>query len=285
MDALTTVVGELRFDTVGYRRLECAAGTDLDFSQDGLRGVHAVLDGRCVLRTADGTSPLSEGDVVVLPRGDPHALHMPVACTILCGAFLVGESEHPVLAALPHVVTVSRSESPGVGAVVDALVAEAGESAAGGPVVQARLSDALVVQALRHYATTSEATGWLAALRDPAIARVLLAVHDAPGRPWDVATLAATAGLSRTVFCARFVALLQQPPMRYVTAIRVQRARTLLRDENLTVAAVASRLGYGSESAFAAAFKRETGVSPGSLRTDRAEVPAATATTGTSATG
>ena len=37
-------------------------------------------------------------------------------------------------------------------------------------------------------------------------------------------------------------------------------ARTLLRDERLTVAAVASRLGYGSEASFAMAFKRVTGL-------------------------
>ncbi|MGV9711093.1 AraC family transcriptional regulator [Gordonia sp. NPDC003424] len=285
MDALTAVVGELRFDTVGYRWLERDAGFEQEFDQDGLRGVHAVMAGHCVLRTADGTShALSVGDVVILPQGDPHVLGSSVACTILCGAFVVGERDHPVLAALPHVITVSRSSSPAVGAVVDALAAETHQAGAGSAVVMARLSDALVVQALRDYARRSDATGWLAALRDPEIARVLMAVHDDPGRRWDVQTLAATAGMSRTVFCARFAALLHQSPMRYVMSIRVQRARTLLRDGDLTVAAVAARLGYGSESAFATAFKREAGCSPGSVRTaaEGAEVPAARKTTGTS---
>ena len=54
--------------------------------------------------------------------------------------------------------------------------------------------------------------------------------------------------------------------MRYVTAIRMQRARTMLRDEGITVAKAASRLGYGSEVSFAAAFKRATGQSPGRYR-------------------
>jgi AraC-like DNA-binding protein len=39
-----------------------------------------------------------------------------------------------------------------------------------------------------------------------------------------------------------------------------------LRDENATVAEIAGRLGYGSEAAFARAFKRVTGVAPGSVR-------------------
>ena len=49
-----------------------------------------------------------------------------------------------------------------------------------------------------------------------------------------------------------------QSAMRYVTAIRMQRAITLLRDERSTVAAVATASGYASEAAFAAAFKRVT---------------------------
>ena len=56
-------------------------------------------------------------------------------------------------------------------------------------------------------------------------------------------------------FSARFTAWVGQPAMHNVTAIRMQRARSLLRDEGATVASVATRLGYGSEVAFAAAFK------------------------------
>jgi AraC-like DNA-binding protein len=43
-------------------------------------------------------------------------------------------------------------------------------------------------------------------------------------------------------------------------------ARTLLRDHRATVAAIAAQVGYQSDVAFAAAFKRETGSSPGAYR-------------------
>jgi AraC-like DNA-binding protein len=74
------------------------------------------------------------------------------------------------------------------------------------------------------------------------------------------------AGLSRAAFAARFTERVGRPAMRYLLALRMQRARTLLRDERATVAAVAGQVGYGSDVAFAAAFKREVGTSPGAYR-------------------
>jgi AraC-like DNA-binding protein len=103
-------------------------------------------------------------------------------------------------------------------------------------------------------------------LRDPYIAPVLAAVHADPGRPWTLTGLAAEAGLSRAAFAARFTRCVGEPAMRYLLALRMSRARTLLRDERATVAAVAAQVGYQSEVGFAAAFKREVGVSPGSYR-------------------
>jgi len=270
VDALTSVLRELRFESVGYRWLELAAPFSMDFDQQQLRGVHAVSSGSCELVLADGTtSVLRTGDVAVLPRGDSHVLRSNEAaggCLILCGAFLVREAEHPVLAALPHLIRLQQSDEPAVRSLIDALGAEARDATPGSDVVMARLSDALVVQALRHHARAAADAGWLGGLRDPRIAPVLAAIHDDPAHPWTVPDLAAIARLSRATFSARFTAQVGQPAMRYVTAIRMQRARTMLRDDGVTVAKAASRLGYGSEVSFAAAFKRTTGQSPGRYR-------------------
>ena len=269
MDTLTSVLRELRFESVGYRWIELDGPFSMDFSQEGLRGVHAVHDGRCELVVADGTTrELRSGDVVVLPRGGAHVLRSERAepCTILCGAFVVGEADHPVLGGLPHVIGIPRDDEPAVGALLDALGAEARVESDGSEVVMARLSDALVVQALRHHARTAADAGWLGGLRDPHIAPVLGAVHTDPGHPWTVDELAGLAGLSRATFSARFTERVGTPALRYVTAIRMQRARALLRDERLTVATVATRLGYGSEGAFSSAFKRVTGQNPSAVR-------------------
>ena len=64
-----------------------------------------------------------------------------------------------------------------------------------------------------------------------------------------------------------FAALLGVGPLTYLTGWRMALARERLRDSDDRLAAVARSLGYGSEFAFAAAFKRHHGAAPGRWRT------------------
>jgi AraC-like DNA-binding protein len=57
-----------------------------------------------------------------------------------------------------------------------------------------------------------------------------------------------------------------RPPLGYLTWWRMTVAAGLLRDGVLPLAAIARRVGYASEFAFAHAFKREFGVAPGGYR-------------------
>jgi AraC-like DNA-binding protein len=95
----------------------------------------------------------------------------------------------------------------------------------------------------------------MARLSDALVARAL-----------RIASLARTAGLSRAAFSARFTALVGEPAMQYLLGRRMRYAMTLLPDEQNSLARVAERVGYGSEAALSAAFKRYTGVSPGTYR-------------------
>ena len=273
MDLLSAVFRELRFETAAYRWLEPGRTFRLDFDQPRLRGVHIVARGGCELVFPDGAHEhLAAGDLVMLPRGGDHALRSDGTAGdtgIVCGAFLIGEPDHPVLRGLPRTLIVRGHEGrtqPWLAPLIDALSSEARDGGPGSDLVMARLSDAMLLRALRHYSATIGHRGWLAALGDPYLAPVLAAVHADLAQPWTMSRLAATAGLSRTAFAARFTDRVGEPPMRYVTSLRIQRARTLLRDERVTVTAVATRVGYRSEVGFAAAFKREVGVPPGVYR-------------------
>jgi len=127
-------------------------------------------------------------------------------------------------------------------------------------------SDALVVRALRFHLDKAEELGWLRGLADPHLAKALVLMHDQLERPWTVASLARVAGLSRAAFAARFSAAVGEAPMAYLLRRRMRRAMTLLRGEQATLARVAESVGYGSEAALSAAFKRHTGSAPGAYR-------------------
>ena len=91
-------------------------------------------------------------------------------------------------------------------------------------------------------------------------------IHREPAREWTVASLARELALSRSALAARFTELVGEPVMQYVTRWRMHLALSALREEQVTVAELASRLGYRSEAAFSRAFKRVIGVPPGGVR-------------------
>jgi AraC-like DNA-binding protein len=84
--------------------------------------------------------------------------------------------------------------------------------------------------------------------------------------PLQVADLARVAGLSCARLHARFIAECGQTPMDYIRSRRLHMAVRLLRESALPIGEVANRVGYSSQSAFAAAVMREFGASPGKLR-------------------
>ena len=87
-------------------------------------------------------------------------------------------------------------------------------------------------------------------------------MHGQPGRPWGLVELARAAGMSRTSFAERFRVVAGTPPLAYLSRWRMLLAQRALRNPDARVGTIAAELGYGSDSAFSAAFKREIGVSP-----------------------
>ena len=134
--------------------------------------------------------------------------------------------------------------------------------------VVARLTDVLIVYALRKYITElpDSEVGWLAALRDPAIRDALGLIHRHPERAWTAEQLAQSVGMSRSSFFGRFKDLVGDTPGEYLTRWRVYLATRMLRDERLSVAATAKRVGYGTEASFSNAFVRVMGVRPGAYK-------------------
>ena len=91
-------------------------------------------------------------------------------------------------------------------------------------------------------------------------------MHDQPEAPWTVATLAKQVAMSRSVFSARFTALMGKPPLEYLFEWRMLKASYLLRTTRTELKEVSAKVGYESAAAFSKAFTRWAGVPPGSYR-------------------
>jgi AraC-like DNA-binding protein len=126
------------------------------------------------------------------------------------------------------------------------------------------LTELLFVETLRsHLDRLPESEkGWFAALNDPTLGKALELVHDNPAHGWTIANLAKSVGVSRSAFSARFTEVLDTTPMAYITSWRIRLATNLLQNSAESIATVAERVGYASESAFNRAFKREMGTPP-----------------------
>jgi transcriptional regulator GlxA family with amidase domain len=81
-----------------------------------------------------------------------------------------------------------------------------------------------------------------------------------------VDALAARAAMSPRTFARRFKALTGITPHRWLTEARLQLAEQLLEGTGLTVAAVATRAGFGSVDALRHHFAARRGVAPATHR-------------------
>ena len=157
------------------------------------------------------------------------------------------------------------------------MAAEAKELRPGGETVITRLSDILVIQAIRSWIEEDPAaqTGWLGALQDKHIGRAIALIHRDPARAWTVASLSNEVAMSRSAFAARFTELVGEPVMHYAARWRMHVALTWLKEDDAGLADLANRLGYQSEAAFSRAFKRFIGISPGAVRRNGDATPSA----------
>ncbi|MEQ1832683.1 MAG: AraC family transcriptional regulator [Candidatus Eisenbacteria bacterium] len=208
------------------------------------------------------------------PGGRPGAAGHDSA-TLVCG-FLGCDARpyNPLLSALPrvlHMPGAAAGDRSWMGQFMRTAVEESGGRRPGGEAVLERMSELMFVDVLRRHADTlsGEQTGWLAGMRDPGVGRVLALLHARPSEPWTIEGLGEEAGLSRSVLHERFMHFIGTPPMQYLTQWRMQLAAARLRESDDKVLEIALDVGYESEAAFARAFRRLVGDSPGAWRRAR----------------
>ena len=82
----------------------------------------------------------------------------------------------------------------------------------------------------------------------------------------SLTALASEAGLSRFHFCRAFKESTGLSPHAWLRQQRLEQAMNMLRDTDAPIVSVAEKLGYASQTAFTAAFKKLTGETPSDWR-------------------
>lgn len=286
-DVLSGVLGTLRVRSTVWCLSDFRAPWGFRVRGRDVASFHVVLEGGGELDVDGGAWPLAPGDVVVLPHGHEHAVRDApgsavdllddlLAATppvdgrlrrggtgprtqILCGGFeLEGRSANPVLAVLPPVLRVHDGTAP----VIELVRRELDAPSPGTNAIVERLTDVLIVQAVRGALTDGDAT----TLRDAVVARAIRHLQERPEHPWTVAELGRKVALSRSALSERFRAAAGESPMRYLARVRLTRAAQELTSGDASLAEIARRCGYESETSLSRAFRRAFGVPPGRYR-------------------
>ncbi|WP_026354980.1 AraC family transcriptional regulator [Massilia niastensis] len=273
----------LRFPAYSYLKFIAQRSGVLYVHVDGDAAPYRLAPGDCLLMrsgrpyvaSTDPALPATDGiaHVAALPcSGGAISWGGPGGLEIIAGRFEFDACQRDLLEQVvpPELLVPAASRAaPALHTLLALYRDEAHACAPGQHALTGALARIALVQALRSQDPAPQ--GWLAALADPKIGAALRLLHGAPARRWTVADLAGQVAMSRSALALRFRQLVGSTPLHYLQQWRMRLARQALLEEGLPVATLAYRLGYASESAFSAAFRRSTGCAPGQFRSMRPE--------------
>jgi AraC-like DNA-binding protein len=211
---------------------------------------------------------INQPSLLFFPQGRLHRL-LPdpeLGADLVCATIEYGASSqvsaHPIASSLPQFLAYTLKEHPDMHQITELLFAEAFSQNKGKQIMINKLCDIFLIHILREVIDAKEVTkGMLAGLADKQIAKVIIAIHQHPEYSWQVSTLAELALMSRSKFANKFKSLIGQTPLNYLTACRVDLAKTELMNGK-SVHWTANKVGYENGSALARVFKKHLGVSP-----------------------
>jgi AraC-like DNA-binding protein len=235
-----------------------ACGTTLRFAADSMtivppRRLRAVPDG--------GGTPMTSGH-----RDAPAVItaYMRIRATYQGAVNLFDDLSEPLVQTLV-------ANDP-IRSCLDELVDEISATRPGRyAMTEVLLRRALVLFLRRCVPASRAGLSWAAAIEDTRLGRAVGAMREHPEHAFTLPELAEVAGMSRTVFAARFVDAVGQPPIEFLKRLRLSRAAELLTRTDLPIKTIASRIGYSSRSSFTRAFVASRGAAPKTFRSAASE--------------
>src|SRR6188768_651431 len=295
MDALADVLSIVRLGATVVAHAELVPPWGLEIDPIAQAHVHVVQRGSCWLRTTGESRhiQLRSGDVVLIRGGVGHSIcddpktrpapHKEVleamprrlaslpksraheTTLVLCAKYLFqGAGTHPLTSLLPPLIVLPAQDAAGdepLQLLLRLLHHEATNAGTGTELVVPRLVDSLLVLVVRAWLAGQPLTagGWFGALRDAQISKALGLMHERPEAAWSLKELARLVGQSRATFARRFLDLVGETPVAYLTRWRMCLASKLLSDTPLSLDEIAPRVGYQTAAAFSRAFRRGLG--------------------------
>ena len=99
------------------------------------------------------------------------------------------------------------------------------------------------------------------------VQKLLTELSSGCDQQWTLTEMAGRCGIQRTRLNTVFQKLTNCTPMEYLTRLRMERAKTLLRETGIKIIDIAFECGFGSSQYFANTFKQTTGMTPSEYRT------------------
>ncbi|MBF6616085.1 MAG: AraC family transcriptional regulator [Candidimonas sp.] len=266
---------------------------------------HLITAGRCMLLLDSGTTTdLKHGDLVILPRNNPHVLASaatvpPVSAEglirqdgdssmahityggggastqMICG-FLGSATENLALTGmLPDILKLGADDWTAASWVESTFrfaIQESNNRHADSSAALSRMAELLFFEAVRRYFALhpESRTAAVAGMHDLLVGRALVLMHKRMYEHWTTESLARQIGLCRSSFAERFTRALGEPPMRYLAHRRLEQASLRLLQSSVAIARIAYESGYESEAAFNRAFRRMYGAPPAAWRRSKA---------------
>ncbi len=237
----------------------------VDFDEADVGYLHVIRRGPLrVTHRREGELVIQQPSLLFYPQplGHRFIADKTVGADMVCASVrFSGGGTNPLARALPPIIALPLTDIEAIAQSTSLLFGEALVPQCGRQSVVDRLFEVVIIQLIRHLmATASVDVGLIAGLSHPQLQRALVAMHEAPGESWSLASLAARAGMSRSTFAATFRDVVGMTPGDYLTHWRISLAQTMVK-KGMAMKHIASKVGYGSEVALSRAFSARVGVS------------------------
>lgn len=276
MEVLSDILRSMRVEGSVYFCDHLSAPWSEDFGKDDAASFHQVRRGDCWVSSGETSERLGSGDLLFVEPGRTHVLsnHEPGTeppgsgdqTLLLCGYFqFTNETGTPLMEVLPSLTIVHEEDlyrHPWLKGTLDQLSTEYLAQQPGSELVVNKLTEIVLVELIRFDFGRSNRSQFVRALSDKQISRALQHMHNEPQRAWTLQSMAEAIGMSRAAFARRFKDMVGQSMFEYLTTLRVQRAKELLRDTQRPLYEIAGLVGYESDLAFTKTFKKHAGMTP-----------------------